>query len=878
MSSSSGQPFRGLCTNLHADEKAEPRFARPRATPLRLLLPALIFLGGAHGSARAQSSLAWGPNQLGTPAGGNGAWNTASGNWTEGDGTYRPWQSGAGTVAVFGGAAGSVSVESPLSAGGLTFGAGGYVINRTGGNVLTLSPDSVGFAPQITFLNPSQSATINAPLAGSNGLYLVGSGTLVLGGANTLTGAISTMGTSITVLSATGSLNGNEIFLGSGVVERGGGGSFTLDNTGASGASAQSLGLLNLFAGDGIVRANRVAAQNLSLTFTGQNRSVGATVNYVVSGGSNGTSNRINLTSGPTGFVDRGTFFGGSSFAWKDAGGFLRGINYGTDAGTLTTAGTTSVATTGHVQATGNLTAQNSATFSTLRLAGASNVALNGGATLTVTGLLKAGGGSSTISGGNAIRPASNAEMIIRTDAASDTLTISSAIVANGAGGNALTKTGLGTLVLSGNNTYANGTYLNAGTLSVATLPTGAGSSSIGTGGLTVSGGTLQYTGASVTTTRSVQFLASGGGVEVSSAATTLTLDGPVIGANTYLAADALVKTGPGTLVLAGGTGTDNVGLTLVVNAGTVQLAKTNANSHAVSGLFINSGGTVQLAGSGNDQIYNGSSVVVNTGGTLDLNGRRERIDGLSGGGSITSQSTTANSILTVGGNFDANIRTNFSGVISDGSGGRVTTFNRVGPGTQTLSGANTYSGGTNINGGKLLVDGVGVDGVSSGTGLGLVTVNGTGSLLGGLGAIQGAVTLNGGAEITGGDSGSIGTLALRSSLTFAGSDLTNLATYLVDLSTGANSDRLQIVGLLDLGGSFDQILFRGTVDGTSSYVLASYGSISGVFDNVANLPANYTLQYGGNALTLVPLAVPEPTTWIAGLLALGACRLARCR
>lgn len=876
-----------LTCKLHTDvlPASVSQVPRPRlhrlaipAISLRFLLPALLLLADSRSSVNAQSSLTWGPNQLGSPAGGSGMWNTAAGNWTPGDGTYQAWQPGASSVAVFGGSSGNVTVDSPISAGGLTFASGGYVINRTTGNGLSLTLDPSGFVPTITFLNPGQSATISAPLGGTDGFYLSGGGTLVLSGANTLTGPISTAGSGLTVLTATGSLNGNEIYMGDGQLDNGGGGAFTLDNTGATGASAQSLGALNLVAGDATIRTNRVAAQNLSLTFTGQSRNVGATVNYVVSGGTNGTSNRINLVSGATGFVDRGTFFGGSSYAWKTAGGFLRGINYGSDAGAVTTAGTASLGNTTHVQATGNITAQNSATFSTLRLSGASNLTLNGGATLTVSGILKAGGGSSTISGGNAIRPASSAEMIIRTDAASDTLTISSNIVANGAGGNALTKTGLGTLVLSGDNTYANGTYLNAGTLSVATLPTGAGSSTIGTGALNISGGTLQYTGASLTTTRTVNVLLGGGGIEVTSSATTITLDSQVVGANTSLAGDALVKTGAGTLVLAGGSGTDNIGLTLVVNAGTVQLAKTASDSHAVSGLFINNGGTVQLAGSGNDQIYNGSSVVVNAGGTLDLNGRRERIDGLSGGGSITNHSTAANSILTLGGNFDPNIRTTFSGVISDGSGGRTLTINRVGSGTQTLSGANTYSGGTNVNGGKLLVDGVGEAGVSSGTGLGAVTVNGLGSILGGFGAIEGAVTLTDGAQITGGDFGSVGILTLRNTLTLTGTGLTNLAAYMVDLGAGGSSDRLLIAGLLDLSGVFDQISFQGTADGTSTYLLATYTSINGVFDQVANLPANYTLQYSGTGLSLVPLAVPEPTTWLAGLLALGVFGFSRRR
>jgi autotransporter-associated beta strand protein len=98
------------------------------------------------------------------------------------------------------------------------------------------------------------------------------------------------------------------------------------------------------------------------------------------------------------------------------------------------------------------------------------------------------------------------------------------------------------------------------------------------------------------------------------------------------------------------------------------------------------------------------ATFVTNSGGVFDMSGP-------------TSASTTAGSIagagnyflgsktLIVGGN---NLSTTVSGVISDGglSGGVGGTLTKVGAGTLTLSGINTYTGATTVNAGTLVVDG----------------------------------------------------------------------------------------------------------------------------------------------------------------------------
>ena len=90
-----------------------------------------------------------------------------------------------------------------------------------------------------------------------------------------------------------------------------------------------------------------------------------------------------------------------------------------------------------------------------------------------------------------------------------------------------------------------------------------------------------------------------------------------------------LVKIGIGTLDLQG-SGDNSYGV-LNVSNGIVMLDKNStASVHANGGGVILNGGTVQLAGSGGDQIYNNVGVAMNS-GILDLNGQTETIANLSG-------------------------------------------------------------------------------------------------------------------------------------------------------------------------------------------------------------------------------------------------------
>ena len=308
-------------------------------------------------------------------------------------------------------------------------------------------------------------------------------------------------------------------------------------------------------------------------------------------------------------------------------------------------------------------------------------------------------------------------------------------------GGGSVAQIGGGTLTLTGQNTYTGGTTISGGTLQ---LGDGTTDGSL-VGDITDNAALVFDNQAALTYTGVI----SGGGSLTKTGGDTLTLTGQ----NTYTGGTAISA---GTLQLGDGTTdgslvgdiTDSVALVF-----DDQAALTYAGVISGGGSVAQiGGGTLILTGQNN---YTGGTDI--EGGTLQLG------DGAADGslvGDITDNATLV---------FNDQSALTYASVIS-GSG----SLTKTGSGTLILTGVNTYSGSTNVNGGTLELAGpVNVSALSAGA---TVNINDGGTLLAdtnncfGAGSSQPPIVINSGGCMTTAD----GVVVTVNSLTLAGGTLSS--------------------------------------------------------------------------------------------------------
>ncbi|MFY8048084.1 MAG: beta strand repeat-containing protein, partial [Erythrobacter sp.] len=384
-----------------------------------------------------------------------------------------------------------------------------------------------------------------------------------------------------------------------------------------------------------------------------------------------------------------------------------------------------------------------------------------------------------------------------------------SGVISELGGARGFEKIGAGTLTLAAANTYTGAITVAEGTLHVTNEAALGGSG----GGTTVLDGATLALG----NTDSFMFVNEattirGNGVNNSGA-----LRGELSGARltrpVTLAGAARIGSESGTLVIGGGiSGADHdltVGggsLTILASPialGSGRLIKDGSTGlwlfdtqAQISELLIKSGEVVFLSDTGtiNNTIADTAAVTLE-GGALNLS-LSETIGSLAGGANARVSTIAPSSTLTVGAN---NTSTEFAGVISSGLN-----LTKVGTGTLTLSGANTYTGTTRIEAGTLA--------------------------LGADNAIPGSpfLIISGGTLALGGFSQSV-------------------------MVTGFSAGGISGPGTLDVLGSYSQsggTIGAGAIVNLLDEGLLSGGTIAGTLNHIAPFPRRFGIEGGHVTVT----------------------------
>ena len=305
-------------------------------------------------------------------------------------------------------------------------------------------------------------------------------------------------------------------------------------------------------------------------------------------------------------------------------------------------------------------------------------------------------GGIITLSG--SLAPTS-----VKVSAPSGTFTFSGSTATDKiTGGTSIAKSGAGTLVLTSANDFTGGLTITGGTVQVD------GAGRLGTGGISLNGA-----GATLVSTSSSAVAMSGNALSVGASGGTINTGANDLTLGALTTSGMLTKTGAGSLTV--GTVTSNTGTGFTVSAGDLVLGqaigtvKVFVNSTLTGNLVLNSG--IRFDVDGTSTISGTGKIKVAATGALISNSSTDP------GGSIMSEIALNSSAIAFakgswnGENYTPS--TTFSTTIGGTAGGALSIFflsgdsdidlsnnsaNGGGTGTLTLTGTSTYTGNTTIN------------------------------------------------------------------------------------------------------------------------------------------------------------------------------------
>ena len=615
---------------------------------------------------------------------------TASAIRVDGTGTY----TFNGTSTFTGGVIlnSSSAIVIATTAGGLGSTSGQVTFN-TAGTTLDLKAAATSFTSGINTSTNGGTITVE-PAASGPGVTqtmtlanTLGSQTLVLSpGTNVASGNIGLTLSGVTSFAAA---NTNAVFTINGPSGTGGNSTLTLSggftfktasdtdtltfNSGTVNGGTNSASISGAFTNAGIlVLAGSAPVTIGTLTGTASAVQVSGTGTYLFNGASTFTGG-LNILNGSTVKVGSATGVGSGTVT----------LGNSTSNGTLDLNGQSATIiglASGSFTPAGDIIGNSSTSA-------AATVNYTGATTTTFGGVIQdvLGGGNKTTA--------------LTVNNASANLTLSGANTYSG-----LTTVTAGTLLLSGSNSSSGATTLNSSTTATLLLGTGT-NGGLASGLLTILGTVAssdtnpRTIGNAITFTTGASTLGAAEGDTAHAGNLTFsnvgTMNSPAAGitvnnstvvtlTNGSFTTNAFKKYGTGTMVL--NNISMNVGSVAVnVNAGTLQVA-----------------GTTSLIGTNN------STLVVNNGGTLDLNGINAQtlsLSGTAGGLILNNKNDGSTSVFTIGAGTNSGatyagsiIDNNNGGTVNSGTGKVAVIVNELSPAVTIFSGTNTYSGGTTIN------------------------------------------------------------------------------------------------------------------------------------------------------------------------------------